>query len=193
MAANLIQLPKRKTTARDNLWARSGGKCHWCGIMTTLQDNHWHTATRDHILPRYKGGTGDRHNIVLACFRCNNRRSHEDARGLPEGALLGNYKTDCAGVVSQNAMKHICLTADEKKVIMSGKPVAPPSAMVTVQDLDIVKAARDHAMKELAQARFELNSHKLALEEVRIQLQQWKTISVWRLIRIRLSELLMPK
>jgi hypothetical protein len=193
MAANLVQLPKR-SASRVNLWTRSGGKCHWCGIITTLQENYWHTATRDHVLPRYKGGTGDRHNIVLACFRCNNRRSHEDARGLAEGSLLGNYKTNCTGVISKNAMTYICLTADEKKAIKSGKPVPPPAPhVVTVQDLELVKSQRDATNKLLAHARFQLESHRLALEHVKAELAEWESITVWKLIRLRVSEFLRPK
>jgi hypothetical protein len=195
MAAHLIQLPRKANNGRVNLWTRSGGKCHWCGILTTLQDNRWNTATRDHVLPRYKGGTGDRYNIVLACFRCNNRRSHEDARGLPEGALLGKYKPNCTGVVSKNVMNNrVCLTADEKKAIINGKvtPVAPPM-VVTVQDLETVKSARDYALKELANTRFKLESHRLALEEVKAELHVWQSITVWRLIRLRIAEWIVPK
>jgi hypothetical protein len=48
-------------------------------------------ATKDHILPRHRGGTSDENNLVSACALCNNRRSYEDALGLPDGSLLGSY------------------------------------------------------------------------------------------------------
>jgi len=76
------------------LWCREHQKCFWCGLPTRLVDGKaWDTATLDHIVPRYKGGTRDESNLVSACRLCNSRRSYEDAKGLPEGSLLGRYQS----------------------------------------------------------------------------------------------------
>ncbi len=77
---------------REVLWHRDGRVCHWCQKPTLYAtDNAWDTATIDHVIPRYKGGTNHESNLVSACRLCNNRRSYEDQMGLPEGALLGHY------------------------------------------------------------------------------------------------------
>ena len=47
--------------------------CHWCGGQFT-KDN---PATCDHIIPKARGGTNDRQNLVPACRRCNSRRGGE--------------------------------------------------------------------------------------------------------------------
>lgn len=113
---------------------------------------------------------------------------------MPEGALLGKYKVKQTGVVSPNAMSNrVCLTADEKKAIIQGKPVIPVAPVVTVQDLDAVKSQRDHAFKELADAKFKLESHRLAIESLKAELEAWKSMSVWTFIRLRLAEWIMPK
>jgi 5-methylcytosine-specific restriction endonuclease McrA len=41
--------------------------CKYCGKELTMQ-----TATIDHVIPRCKGGTNAKENLVLACFKCNN-------------------------------------------------------------------------------------------------------------------------
>lgn len=39
-------------------------------------------ATEDHVYPRAKGGKVESHggNILLACYRCNNRKGHRAPR-----------------------------------------------------------------------------------------------------------------
>lgn len=75
------------------LWYRERQKCYWCGLPTRLvEGNAWDSATIDHVLPRYKGGTKDESNLVSACRLCNSRRNYEDTKGLPDGSLLGRYQ-----------------------------------------------------------------------------------------------------
>lgn len=47
------------------------GKCAYCRHPMTLEKNMLASATRDHIVPRSGGGLTNRHNIVIACHRCN--------------------------------------------------------------------------------------------------------------------------
>lgn len=44
----------------------SGAHCHYCGVRLTKS-----TRTRDHVIPRSKGGSDAGFNIVLACPGCN--------------------------------------------------------------------------------------------------------------------------
>lgn len=69
------------------------GLCHYCGCDTfrylrgkrpqgkPRQARHQafkDTATRDHIIPKCKGGKGMRHNTVLACFACNQAKADKN-------------------------------------------------------------------------------------------------------------------
>jgi hypothetical protein len=54
--------------------------CFYCGIETTtargpkskpLPDNY---RTKDHMLPKSRGGDGLRHNTVLCCDKCNREK-----------------------------------------------------------------------------------------------------------------------
>ena len=48
-----------------------GRWCWYCGVQLTRR-----TATRDHKVPRCRGGGDDPGNIVDACERCNNSKDH---------------------------------------------------------------------------------------------------------------------
>lgn len=51
------------------------GECHYCGGKAT---------TRDHIVPRSKGGKNGNGNIVPACYQCNKRKGSMDYREFCE-------------------------------------------------------------------------------------------------------------
>jgi 5-methylcytosine-specific restriction endonuclease McrA len=54
----------------------SHGYCHWCDNETHLDGNERskRKATRDHILPKSKGGSWNLANLILACAGCNRKR-----------------------------------------------------------------------------------------------------------------------
>ena len=63
--------------------AKGGELCYWCGQVllptgTQLNDGHAHplAGTRDHLVPRFLGGTDHHNNLVLACYTCNSMRGH---------------------------------------------------------------------------------------------------------------------
>lgn len=120
---------------RQRLWLMEGKKCHWCHQPTRLSDDHaWDVATIDHVIPRYKGGVHDDSNIVSACNRCNNRRNHEDISGLPEGALLGQYK-------------------DGQKSPSSNRGRIKPKHVAKHGAIPTMEAQRNGALKEIAKLR----------------------------------------
>lgn len=55
---------------RAAVWAKSGGQCWYCGVMTNPFEN-FHA---DHIHPVIDGGTNDLTNLVPCCQRCNNEK-----------------------------------------------------------------------------------------------------------------------
>lgn len=61
------------------LFERDNYECLYCG-----HDFDYHGLTRDHILPRSRGGRDSWENVVAACRRCNQHK--------------GNHKLEEAGV-----------------------------------------------------------------------------------------------
>ena len=60
-----------------------GGRCYYCGRMTTTIDMHSDlAATRDHLVPKSRGGALLPRNLVLACRRCNELRGHSNAEAF---------------------------------------------------------------------------------------------------------------
>ena len=54
------------------MYLRQEGLCHYCRVRMTLHEGDTdRSATRDHRVPRSKGGNGFTGNVVLACLRCN--------------------------------------------------------------------------------------------------------------------------
>jgi 5-methylcytosine-specific restriction endonuclease McrA len=54
----------------DELWERDRKTCALCGKYVKFKD-----ATRDHRIPKSKGGPGTDDNIQLAHWRCNQKKS----------------------------------------------------------------------------------------------------------------------
>lgn len=49
-------------------------KCCYCNRKLNARFK----KTKEHIIPRSKGGTDDKFNIAYACFDCNNMRGNMD-------------------------------------------------------------------------------------------------------------------
>lgn len=64
-------LVKKKRRSRRK-W-QNAKCCHWCGCALNTIPGHPHQRTRDHLIPRSKGGKGH-HNLVAACRACNEKR-----------------------------------------------------------------------------------------------------------------------
>jgi 5-methylcytosine-specific restriction endonuclease McrA len=68
------------------LFKRQNGKCYYCGCeMRMFRKTGPHPlppdyATKDHVIPRSKGGVGNIGNLVAACNKCNMSRSSMDAQ-----------------------------------------------------------------------------------------------------------------
>lgn len=46
--------------------------CFWCGTTLTVE-----SSTLDHLVPKARGGSNGRQNLVLACGPCNQDKAHE--------------------------------------------------------------------------------------------------------------------
>ena len=59
------------TCNRRNVAWKYNHKCQYCGQSFKFSD-----LTMDHVIPRSRGGDSSWWNIVIACKRCNNRKSN---------------------------------------------------------------------------------------------------------------------
>lgn len=76
VTAPLPHFRTRKRRRRlEALRARFGGRCFYCRVALTLKGEPNSSiktrVTHDHLIPRRKGGTSAKDNIVAACFTCN--------------------------------------------------------------------------------------------------------------------------
>ncbi len=69
-------IPSRRVPfSRRNIYRRDHNRCQYCGARPNMDD-----LTIDHVLPRSKGGVSTWENCVLACLRCNRRKSNRTMR-----------------------------------------------------------------------------------------------------------------
>lgn len=59
----------------EELWKRDKGICWLCKEFIPWESG---TASRDHLIPRYAGGTHESFNLSLAHAECNSGRDHRD-------------------------------------------------------------------------------------------------------------------
>jgi hypothetical protein len=78
-----VDTPPKQRRGRRQLLAlrrRFGGRCFYCLVPLKLSGEHRSTkhtrVTRDHLIPRSKGGRSNSDNIVAACMRCNIRKGN---------------------------------------------------------------------------------------------------------------------
>lgn len=58
--------------SRENVYARDGGKCQYCGNKVPRA-----SLTYDHVVPRAQGGKTEWTNIVIACGTCNQKKGNK--------------------------------------------------------------------------------------------------------------------
>jgi len=60
---------KALSFSRENVYARDGGRCQYCGAGVRRDQ-----ITYDHVVPRSRGGKTTWENIVIACVACNQKK-----------------------------------------------------------------------------------------------------------------------
>ena len=73
--------------SRTNIFTRDKHQCQYCGALPEKSD-----LTLDHIIPRSRGGVDSWENLVLACARCNVKKSNR----TPEEANMRLLKQPTA-------------------------------------------------------------------------------------------------
>ncbi|MCK4305360.1 MAG: HNH endonuclease [Candidatus Eisenbacteria sp.] len=69
----------RVAFSRRNIYKRDRNRCQYCGARPPVTE-----LTIDHVIPRSRGGRSTWENCVLACLRCNRRKS---SRSLAEASI----------------------------------------------------------------------------------------------------------
>jgi 5-methylcytosine-specific restriction endonuclease McrA len=67
---SIFNLPTHK-----NIIVREGFKCAYCGCRISLR-----SCTKDHVIPRCKGGQDTLLNVVAACRACNGQKADRTPR-----------------------------------------------------------------------------------------------------------------
>lgn len=65
---------------RYAIYHRDGFRCVYCKMLSNLRGDE---LSLDHVVPRYKGGSGRPDNLVTACRRCNSVKRAGVALGKP--------------------------------------------------------------------------------------------------------------
>jgi 5-methylcytosine-specific restriction endonuclease McrA len=73
--------------SRTNIFTRDQHRCQYCGAQPDKND-----LTLDHVIPRSRGGGDSWENLVLACARCNVKKSNR----TPEEANMHLIKQPSA-------------------------------------------------------------------------------------------------
>lgn len=58
--------------SRNNIWLRDEGKCQYC-----LDNVSFTNFTVDHVVPKCNGGKTTWENIVVCCYKCNQKKGEK--------------------------------------------------------------------------------------------------------------------
>ena len=111
----------------DHLLELGGWKCAWCGYDLEKPNAR---PTRDHVVPKIKGGPTRLENEVASCGSCNQKRGHTAPsqyiessrrdRGLEPNAMLVADQLDAldAAIQREGGMRKIrdYVTREAKRV-----------------------------------------------------------------------------
>lgn len=87
--------PSRRRARLARALERDGDRCVWCGRAFSRLV----TPTRDHVVPRARGGPSWLENEVPACRRCNGERGHRGAVEWLEECARRGWQPDAGAVL----------------------------------------------------------------------------------------------
>lgn len=92
------------------LMMRDAGRCYWCGCrVEPPENNNGHqtvnTATREHLIPKTRGGGNLSENLVLACFGCNNLKDDMTGEEFIHLLKTGELHPDYVNFLAKTMIK----------------------------------------------------------------------------------------
>lgn len=87
---SIVRLTKKTRSKRknlryspENIYLRDKGQCQYCGVKVPKRGPDG--FTRDHVIPRSRGGKTTWENIVVACHKCNQKKGNRtpEEAGMP--------------------------------------------------------------------------------------------------------------
>jgi hypothetical protein len=91
MSASRNNIPPRMR----EIWAKTGGRCHFCGDRVSLRKRGYHHGRADgsweidHVTQAAKGGRSGIENYLPACTGCNRLRWHRNGAQIRRLLILG--------------------------------------------------------------------------------------------------------
>lgn len=83
-----------------NIWIREQGRCAYCGCKLSLR-----TTTREHVVPRSKGGADTLLNVVAACNACNGEKAD---RSLKEAGMQLRDGVELRHLTEEEKLESLC-------------------------------------------------------------------------------------
>ena len=97
------------------LFGRDRNLCAYCGKQFT----NFHHLSRDHILPKCKGGKNEWMNVVTACRECN---SYKGSKTLKEAKMELLYVPYVPSHFENMILQNRNILADQMEYLLSGIP-----------------------------------------------------------------------
>lgn len=105
----------RVALTNRTLFGRDRFVCAYCG----LHEPNYHNLSRDHIMPRSRGGENTWLNVVTACRDCNSRKGNRTLRETGLELLYVPYEpSHWENMILQNRT----ILADQMEFLLQGVP-----------------------------------------------------------------------
>jgi hypothetical protein len=65
-----LKCRERKASRRENVYQKTNGHCAYCGRVLDID-----RFSRDHVIPRHRGGPDIGENMIASCNPCNVRKN----------------------------------------------------------------------------------------------------------------------
>ena len=107
-------MPAQRSRSRkwiyQALLLRDGGNCHYCECYLEGKGNR--SMTIDHVKALVNGGDNHLHNLVLACYACNNHKGDSTYREYMESDYLRSRRASILGQIHAHGHEAINFTRE---------------------------------------------------------------------------------
>lgn len=144
-------------------------QCRWCACSLTID-----TSTLEHVIPLARGGLDQANNWTLACYPCNQDRSHD----MPE-------LTNASWQASQEAPKEVLAKATKA---IAGEELKAETRLDALKRARDLRVAKVFELREMLCLRREGKKVKKGMTVFRLELELSKANLNLKRINSELSE-----